>query len=112
MESILKTVKKMLGLSAEDTSFDIDIIIHINSVLATLNQIGVGVKNFTITSEGETWNDFLEENRDLEQVKSYVYLKTRIAFDPPTGSALDSFKELAKELEWRLYTVQENKKDV
>ena len=110
MESILKTVKKMLGLSAEDTSFDIDIIIHINSVLATLNQIGVGVKNFTITSEGETWNDFLEDNRDLEQVKSYVYLKTRIAFDPPTGSALDSFKELAKELEWRLYTVQENKK--
>lgn len=111
MDSILKTVKKMLGLTPEDTSFDIDIIIHINSVLATLNQLGVGVQNFAITSEGETWDEFLEGNRDLEQVKTYVYVKTRIAFDPPVGSALESFKELAKELEWRLNVVQENKKD-
>lgn len=104
MESILTSVKKQLGIVAEYTHFDTDLIIHINSVFSILNQLGVGPENgFAITDSTATWSEFLNNDLRLELVKSYVYLKVRLLFDPPTSSALlDSMNRMANEFEWRL----------
>lgn len=104
MDSILISIKKLVGISQEDTSFDIDLIIHINSVFMILNQLGVGPKDgFSITDDSATWNDFLVESAKLEAVKSYMYGKVRLLFDPPTiASVLESLKAQILELEWRL----------
>jgi hypothetical protein len=83
MDSILISIKKMLGIEDEYTHFDFDIIININSVLMTLNQLGVGpVVCFSITGKDELWTDFLGDSIDLDAVKTYVYLKVRLLFDP------------------------------
>lgn len=102
-ESILISIKKLLGLAAEDTSFDPDIVMHINTIFFTLNQLGVGPEQpFRIESSFSTWNDF-DDSADIEAVKSYVYLKVRLLFDPPSNSsALNAMTEMAKEYEWRL----------
>lgn len=102
--SILTDVKKLLGITEEYEHFDTDIIIHINSAFFTLNQLGLGpVEGFSISDKTATWGDFLSDARDLEAVKTYVYLKTRIVFDPPTSSAvMESIKNMINELEWRL----------
>lgn len=102
-ESILTSIKKLLGLTEEDTSFDPDIVMHINTIFFTLNQLGVGPEQpFRITNETETWGDF-DDSTDIEAVKSYIYLKVRLLFDPPTNSAtLNAMTEMAKEYEWRL----------
>ena len=107
MESILVSIKKMLGVSEKDTNFDTDIKIHINSVLMILTQLGVGPKKgFRITDEKETWNDFLGYTADseyIEGVKTYVYIRVKLVFDPPTSSSLaQALKEESKEYEWRL----------
>lgn len=104
MESILTSVKKMLGIAEEHTSFDMDIIMHINSVLMILTQLGVGPpEGFLIESEDERWTEFLPEGQLLESVKSYVYLKVRLIFDPPTSSAvMESMNRLISEFEWRI----------
>ncbi len=104
-ESILLSIKKLLGVDSEYTDFDMDIIIHINTILSNLVQIGIGPKDgFSITDENSTWSDFIGDDVRLEQVKSYVYLKVRLLFDPPTNSTLiDSINKNARELEWRLY---------
>ena len=104
MDSILISIKKLLGITEEYTHFDQDIIIHINSVLFTLNQLGVGpTKPFTIKGETEIWDDFIVEEDSLEAVKSYVYLKVRILFDPPSSSVLmESINRQINEFEWRL----------
>lgn len=101
-ESILVTIKKMLGIVGDYDPFDTDIIIQINSSLFTLRQLGVHIeKEFTVTGPTETWNDLNVE--DLETVKNYIYLKTKLAFDPPTSSfVLDSLQKTIAELEWRL----------
>lgn len=103
-ESILNSIKKMLGLDASYTAFDTDIIIHINSVFMILNQLGVGPEEpFTIISEDEIWADFLDTNKYLELVKSYMYLKVRLIFDPPTTGVLhEAMERQVKEFEWRL----------
>ena len=104
-DSILLTVKKMLGIAEEYTAFDIDLIVNINSVFLTLNQLGVGPKTpYRIDGSKETWNDFLQDQReDLPAVETYVYLKTRLLFDPPTNSFLvDAIQKQCDELEWRL----------
>ena len=103
-QSILTSTKKILGLVEADTSFDPDIMLHINSVLAVLNQVGIGPEEgFTIEDSTPTWEAFFGTDKRLSLVKSYVYLKVRLLFDPPTTSfALESFKEQATELEWRL----------
>lgn len=84
--------------------FNPDLLIHINTALMTLRQIGVGPKEpFYITGETETWADFLGEREDLEAVKTYVYLKVRLVFDPPQSSFVaDALERAASELEWRL----------
>lgn len=104
MESILTSIKKLLGIAEEYEHFDNDIIMHINSVLMTLTQIGVGPEEgFSITDKYATWSDFIPDMSKLHAVKSYVYLKVRLLFDPPLNSAvMESMNRMATELEWRL----------
>ena len=104
MESILTSIKKMLGIAEEYTHFDMDIIMHINTVLGTLTQIGVGSsKGFSIQDDSEIWSDFIPSNYNLEMIKSYVYLKVRLLFDPPQSSSVaTSMENTIKELEWRI----------
>ena len=104
MESILNSIKKLLGIAEDYDHFDSDIIMHINSVFATLTQLGVGPEDgFSINDESEKWEDFLPEERMLHSVKSYMYMKVKLMFDPPLSSAvIECTKEQIKELEWRL----------
>lgn len=107
MESILTSVKKLLGITPECTNFDSDIIMHINSVFLILNQIGVGPsKGYRIKDEFNTWDEFIpEDNPRLEAVKSYMYMKVKLLFDPPSSSSvMESTNRLLSELEWRIYT--------
>lgn len=110
--SILNSVKKILGLPEADTSFDLDIVIHINSALATLTQIGVGPdEGFAIEDESATWDTFIGDGPKYAPVKTYIYLKVRLVWDPPSTSyALESMKEQIKELEFRLNVERESTK--
>ena len=107
MDSILTSVKKMLGITSEYTHFAADIIMHINAVFMILNQLGVGPKEgFSISSDVETWDEFTNDNLTIESVKSYMYLKVGLLFDPPTSSnVLDARNRLVSELEWRLNAI-------
>lgn len=111
MDSILLTIKTLIGGAvAECEDFDNDIIVNINSSLSILHQLGLGPKNgFKITDGNETWAEFLGENINyLEDAKIYVYLRTRLVFDPPVNSFLTkAFEDQIKELEWRLNVAQE-----
>lgn len=103
-ESILDDIKNLLGIK-EITAFDNDLIIHINSVFMILRQLGLGpVTGFSITGYDETWSDFLSGDLSLlEAVRSYVFLKVKLIFDPPSnGTVMNASKELISELEWRL----------
>ena len=102
--SILNTIKKMLGLTADYTAFDTDIVVHINTVLMGLTQLGVGPSTgFFINGVSETWKEFLGSDSTLASVKSYVYLKVRLLFDPPaTSFVIDAIQNSISELEWRL----------
>ena len=113
MESILTTIKLMLGIAADYKYFDNVITVHINSVLMTLNQLGVGPeKSKFITNEMDTWEKVLGDIEDVEAVKTYVYLKVRMVFDPPASSAvMEAMKEQIRELEWRLNVQVENNKE-
>ncbi len=104
MDSILTSIKKLLGIEASDTSFDNDLILGINSAFSALLQLGVGLSTgYKITSATEVWSSFLGTRLDLELVKSYVYLKVRLIFDPPQVSYLvDAIKSQIAELEWRI----------
>lgn len=111
-EKILSSIKKLLGLNDGVTVFDTDIVIHINTVFANLAQMGVGPQDaegknigFRISTGNEVWGDFTANDILIENVKTYVYIKVKMVFDPPTSSALiDAYNAQAKELEWRLYT--------
>lgn len=103
-DSILNTIKKLLGLSSDYTEFDTDIIIHINSVFSILQQLGVGPENgFSISDASTTWSSYTNNDKQINDVITYVYLKVRLLFDPPVNSSiLNAQKELISELEWRL----------
>ena len=111
-EKILSSIKKLLGLNDGVTVFDTDIVIHINTVFANLTQMGVGPQDdegknigFRISTGNEVWGDFTDNDILIDNVKTYVYIKVKMVFDPPTSSALiDAYNAQAKELEWRLYT--------
>lgn len=109
-DSILNTIKKLLGLSEEYTQFDTDIIVHINSVFSVLHQLGVGPDaGFSISDASAVWSDFIQGNTTINDVKSYVYLKVRQLFDPPTNSSiLKAQEEMIKEYEWRLNVAVDN----
>lgn len=103
-KSILTSIKKLLGVDEDYTQFDPDIIIHINTVFMTLKQLGVGpTQGFKIADNTAEWEDFITDRIDLEGLKTYIYLKVRLVFDPPQSSYLiENIKEQIKELEWRL----------
>lgn len=101
--SILDDVKHMLGLLPSEHAFDSDVVIHINSVFGTLHQLGVGPnEGFMIMGDTEQWDDFFTDSR-LNPVKSYVFLRVKLLFDPPqTGFTVGSMDRQISELEWRL----------
>lgn len=103
-KSILNTIKKMLGLEADYTPFDTDIIIHINSALMVLQQLGIGPESgFAITGPDEVWSDFIGDTTALEALKAYVYLRVKVVFDPPQSSvAMESIQSQINEYTWRL----------
>jgi hypothetical protein len=103
-DSILQSTKKMLGLDAEYDAFDLDITTHINSAFSTLYQAGVGpLEGFFITDGADTWATFLGNKMHILDVKSYIYFRVRLMFDPPTSSyGLDSVNKQIDELIWRL----------
>ena len=109
--SILTSIKKLLGIAEEDTSFDQDIVMHINTVFAILAQLGVGPANgFSIEDDSAIWGDYLGNATNLELVKSYIYMKVRSMFDPPTSSILaDAMNKNISELEWRINTTVDPK---
>ena len=104
LESILTSIKKLLGIEEDYTHFDQDIIVNINAVLMGLSQIGVGPPaGYWVSDKMQTWSDYLGESNNLEAVKTYIYLKVRILFDPPSSSfVLSSMEKMITELEWRL----------
>ena len=106
MDSILISIKKLLGISEDYTQFDADIIMHINTVFLNLTQLGVGPsKGFSISDDISEWSDFvdIENNEQLQAIKSYVYLKVKLLFDPPpSSSVIESMNRMISELEWRL----------
>ena len=112
MESILTSIKKMLGLPEEYEHFDPDLIMHINSVFMILNQLGVGPSEcFRIEDSSTTWNDFMGDNTNYEPVKSYMHLKVKLLFDPSASSAVtESMNKLISEFEWRLNVAAESNK--
>jgi len=100
--SILTSIKKLLGISEDCTDFDTDIIMHINTVLMTLNQLGVGKEGFQIEDKEAVWDEFIDSSK-LAATKSYIHLRVRLLFDPPFNSAIiEAIKESIRELEWRL----------
>jgi len=103
-DSILTSIKKLLGISAEYTHFDTDIIIHINTVFMTLNQLGVGPsEGFRIEDDAAIWDDYIETDDNLDAVKTYIYLKVKLIFDPPLNSSVaETMKQAISEYEWRL----------
>lgn len=109
MESILTSIKKLLGISEEYEHFDADLIMHINSVFMILTQLGVGPsEGFRITDSSENWVDFIPEPARIELVKSYMYLKVKLLFDPPSSSAvIESMNRMISEFEWRLNVAAE-----
>lgn len=110
MDSILTSIKKLLGIIEEYEHFDPDIIMHINSVFSILTQLGVGApEGFSISDKSKTWADFMPDDKQLEMVKSYMHLKVRMLFDPPLGSAvIDSIQRTINELEWRILVAAED----
>ena len=108
--SILTTVKKILGIEATYTAFDLDIITHINSVFFTLNQLGIGpADGFAIEDATAAWDDFLGTDLRMNAVKTYMYLRVRLLFDPPTTSYLiEATRQQIQEFEWRLNAYRED----
>jgi len=108
--SILTSIKKSLNLAEDYEAFDQDVIMHINSVFSTLNQLGVGpVNGFMIQDKTPTWDAFLGSDPRLNHVKTYVFLRVRLLFDPPaTGFHTTAINDQIKELEWRLNVQRED----
>lgn len=103
-DSILNTIKKALGIDPDYTEFDLDIIMHINSVFFNLNQLGVGPEEgFRIESERDQWDDYVDDDEYLDSIKTYIYLKVKMVFDPPlNGIVTEAMTRSINELEWRL----------
>lgn len=110
--SILISTKKMLGIDKSYEPFDPEIVMHINGVLSTLTQLGIGPdEGFHITGDSETWTDFMGEDNRLNNVRTYVFLSVRLVFDPPnSGYGVTAIQEQLKELTWRINVTRENAK--
>ena len=110
VESILTSIKLLLGITEDYDYFDAHIITHINSVFMILTQLGVGPpEGFIINDKSNTWNEFIPDGKNLELVKSYVHLKVRTLFDPPSSSVvMESTNRMINEFEWRLNAAAES----
>lgn len=103
-ESVLDTIKTMIGPSVLYDGFDTDLMVHINSTLMYLAQMGVVPDGTKITSNSNTWHDIIGDETKLEGIKSYLYFKARIMFDPPASATiLTAYQEEIKQLEWRMF---------
>lgn len=113
MDSVLTSIKKLLGITEEYDQFDQDLIMHINSVLMVLTQIGVGPSNGMIINDSSTtWHDILSDTSNIEAVKTYVYLKVKMIFDPPSSSSVaDAMNRSINEYEWRLNINADSQKE-
>ena len=113
MDSILTSVKKMLGNTAEYDHFDADLVMHINSVFTILCQLGVGPSGgFSIKNASAVWTDFIPEGSDLELVKSYMHQKVKLLFDPPlTSSVAEAMNRMIGEFEYRLLVAAESENE-
>ena len=105
-ESILISIKKLLGLDAEYTAFDEDVKIHINTVLGILFQMGLGETPLVIRDDSTTWSDLIASETQLEIIKTFIYMRVRMMFDPPSSSSLATAMDATiKELEYRVYII-------
>jgi hypothetical protein len=114
MESILTSIKKLLGIAEEDTHFDPDVVMHINTAFTTLTQLGVGPsEGFHIEDETTEWADFISDLTKIQAIKTYIFLKVKVVFDPTSlGSAtLAAYERQIQELEWRLNVIAETKEN-
>lgn len=113
MNSILTSIKMLLGITEECEDFDLQIIMHINSVFMILTQLGVGPeKGFTISDKVAIWSDFIEDTTKVEALKTYIYLRVKLMFDPPLNSSVtESINRIISELEWRLNIAAESKEE-
>ena len=109
-ESILTSIKKLLGITEDYDYFDQDIIMHINAAFMVLTQLGIGPsEGFLVTDDTDTWSDFIDDSTNLGSIQSYVYMKVKLMFDPPQNSfTVDSMTKLVNELEWRLNVAADN----
>ena len=108
-ESILDSVKKVLGFDPSYTAFDLDVIMHINSVFSDLNDLGIGpTDGFSITDNSSQWSAFLGSDLTLDRIKTYMFLRVRMIFDPPiSGFAIDAMKKQIEQFEWRISVKRE-----
>lgn len=113
-DSIFLSVKRLIGISDEDNSFDVDIMLNINAAISTLFQLGVIKKPYTIISEDDTYNDLIPGGSEdvINQTKMYLVYKTKLGFDSSTlsGNVIETIKEMIKEAEWRLMAATFNNK--
>lgn len=114
MESILTSIKKLIGIEADDTSFDDDIIMDINTVLMALTQMGVGPEDgFEIEDSTSTWTDFIPNMKKFSAVKSYIRMRVRLMFDSDSmpSSLIEAYNRQIAEFEWRLNHAAESKRE-
>lgn len=109
-KSILASVRHAIGLGDEQTFFDADLIMHINSVFDILHQLGAGpVDGYAIEDDSETWDDYFGERKTIQFIKSYMYISVKLLFDPPQNSFLvKALEDKQKEYEWRINTAAES----
>lgn len=111
MDKILTSIKKLLGIQEDYKHFDTDIIIHINSVFMILNQLGVGPEEGFSITEDTTWDEYVD-TKNRQAVKTYIYLRVRLVFDPPSSSfVIDSIQRTISEYEWRFSIMNGGVKD-
>lgn len=110
MDSILNSIKKVLGIEESYTHFDADIMMHINAVFAVLSQLGVGpASGFSIDGASQQWDEFLGNDKRIQMVKTFVALRVRLLFDPPLSSAvMEAMKQQVEELTWRIQIAAED----
>ena len=109
MDSILTSIKKLIGIDESYVIFDTDLIIHINSVFMILGQLGYGPKDFSIKDKSTKWTEFISEENKIEAVRTYVYMKVKLIFDPPSSSAvIEAYKQFINEFEWRINVAAES----